>query len=1689
MTKPRQEFLGSINLLDKALTGTIDLSSARVTNGADPINNKDLTTKEWVLSHIPASNLGAVLSSGNTADGYNIDLQNVSKVINSPDPVNSQDLVTLNYFTTHTGGVPTLSNVLATGNSTGTHNISVVDGYKVVFGNNGLGVDSYISGAVGGDFPGTVNLYANNSTIKIAPIVNPALPDASGQISITTSSYSTLTGGGKESLFYVQPAFYIPGITVDTWGSPGGLGYNGIGGGLGWSLGDGYADFLGGSIGFSGGDHYTNGTYSVKDGYGATWQTVAAGGTYSGQYWDGWHAFGGAIEMFPLHRDPASTQHVTIGFGSLLYAKTVSGNAYSSPKVTPVINELFWKRQDDTVEQITGMNYATQTWVDGYFASWGLPQVLNINSSSGGYSIDLGNNSRVINALDPVNNQDYTTKVWVTNLVDGYFAGWGLSQVLAAGNSSGSYGIDLNNTNKIINAADPTSPQDYATKNYVDGYFSSWGLPDVLGVNQNTSGHDIAMTTTDKLQFTNGYLQDNGSINIVADTGIDLNLYAPQNIIAGANNSITGAYHSVISGGAGNTISYSLADGYNVITGGKLVNINNSSYSSITGGSYATINNSSYCLFGVADGYSYIQNGTKTAVIVGGTGTTAITNTSVLVVGVTDGGNVIDSVSNSFIGSIDSGVTVQGSSNHVFVGTTHNGSNINAATDVFIGSTTNTDITTVNNSFVATGNASSLTNTDHIFIGAVDNATVTGGSHLFVGAGSSPTFNTSTTYTGIGIVGSSTTITSTSNSFIGHSSNTFPSNLNTVFIGSSVNNSTSIQNISYSAIGSAYVNGDIKSSSNIFAGNISYGGGVVLSNNTFAGCLTNGAYVKNIPDSSIVLGINGSYIAKGLKLQDSNTLIRWKLDETSGPWYNSGTSGSLDLNTIGGTVGTGVGVEGNTLLGNAISITPGNGAVYTGDTSVQPTGSALTVSAWVKLNSYTSGGMFVCKKYDIASAGWSAPYATIYLGLTGALDGTWLTGVTVGGTLTQPTISSTIPLGTWTLVSITFDGTNLRTYLNGSLVDTTAVTGGPGALDYGNNGPWSLGDYIASSALGGQILDGLVDDVRIEGVVRSASYLLGLYNSQSPYAQGCFIGTGSTAQIYNSDRAFIGTAVSSYINESSYSAMVSAANSAFMYDSDYAFMGAVSNGSNISSSDNAAIIASTNGSYISNSQGAFIGTANYGTNVNGSANAAIVAGSNGANILNSANAFMGTPDHSAYITASPHGVMVSPNNSSYLDTSPLSFIGTASSASYISGSSSAFMGAVDNGAHIINSSFASILSGNGGAVVITGSAGSSMINTTNGCYIDTSPRSTIINGDYTSYILNSTGSFLGGVTNGCYVSGGTYSAVVSGSNSHVITSNYSSITSGINHIIDTSSDAFIGGGDTNQITSVSDYAAIVSGRFGTITASANAFIGSGSQNTILTSSGNSAILGGSSNTITSSTEAAIASGNSCSITSAQLSFIGGGATNSISNSTQSFIGNGYGNNISATGGEFNAIVGGQVGSITAGSSSTIIGGYNNRIDNSYCVISGKDGYARMYGQEVRANGYFSSQGDAQKSEIIVKGTAAAGVAFDLYTTTTTEIVFEDGKTYDISVKIVAVDITDGTKRARWSYDVLAHQTAGTITIDDSTLISSVTTGTDWAVTISNGGGSLFRIRLDASADATRDRRAMATIEWREIRAV
>jgi methionine-rich copper-binding protein CopC len=178
------------------------------------------------------------------------------------------------------------------------------------------------------------------------------------------------------------------------------------------------------------------------------------------------------------------------------------------------------------------------------------------------------------------------------------------------------------------------------------------------------------------------------------------------------------------------------------------------------------------------------------------------------------------------------------------------------------------------------------------------------------------------------------------------------------------------------------------------------------------------------------------------------------------------SSGTTLTDTSGnhnnGTISNGTWVNG--LFGDkALSFNGQNTWVtIPNSSSLNPTG-ALTMEAWVNPASLNGAAAAIAKEmtggltYGLYAAndGGSPPQATI----------------DASGTSSQVASSADLPVGTWSHIAATYDGTILKLYVNGNIVSSLGVEGllstSSGVLRIGGDSIW------------GEFFNGLMDDVRI----------------------------------------------------------------------------------------------------------------------------------------------------------------------------------------------------------------------------------------------------------------------------------------------------------------------------------------------------------------------------------------------------------------------------------------------------------------------------------------------------------------------------------------------------------------------------------------------------------------------------------
>jgi len=249
----------------------------------------------------------------------------------------------------------------------------------------------------------------------------------------------------------------------------------------------------------------------------------------------------------------------------------------------------------------------------------------------------------------------------------------------------------------------------------------------------------------------------------------------------------------------------------------------------------------------------------------------------------------------------------------------------------------------------------------------------------------------------------------------------------------------------------------------------------------------------------------------------SNAILRWTLAENAGvgliSFLNTGTySGHPMAIKATGDLAVTTGHRG--VLGRCCRF---NGArttqrshIATADPSTTPTVSdqCLTMSCWVimrQLNATATCVVFGKDRNTSTTNAHSADTLALQISTTGALRVVCTTGTAGSGTQTITAATSLLKENVPYLIAATYDGVNMRGYVNGDCVLNTAKTGN---LDWGTDnsnkgGPWYVGGpRTTNAAQDNQMFDGTVEECVVETAVVSEMQLRARYfRGMALYAQ------------------------------------------------------------------------------------------------------------------------------------------------------------------------------------------------------------------------------------------------------------------------------------------------------------------------------------------------------------------------------------------------------------------------------------------------------------------------------------------------------------------------------------------------------------------------------------------------------------
>ena len=217
-------------------------------------------------------------------------------------------------------------------------------------------------------------------------------------------------------------------------------------------------------------------------------------------------------------------------------------------------------------------------------------------------------------------------------------------------------------------------------------------------------------------------------------------------------------------------------------------------------------------------------------------------------------------------------------------------------------------------------------------------------------------------------------------------------------------------------------------------------------------------------------------------IQSASVLVsQWKLDEGTGTTTSDAVAGGTATLQSGATWTTGK---------SSAAVNMDGVDDYISLPRLDVTGSAITLSAWLKNSSFPTGveQRFVSKASDSSQ---DRTYWMLGQTTAGGQNRLQFRLKAGGSTATLTASTGTLPLNTWYHAAATYDGSTMRLYLNGAEVGSVAESG---LISRGRNVPVNLG----RSPEGSNYLRGAIDDVRIYSSALTAAEVAALAGVAAP---------------------------------------------------------------------------------------------------------------------------------------------------------------------------------------------------------------------------------------------------------------------------------------------------------------------------------------------------------------------------------------------------------------------------------------------------------------------------------------------------------------------------------------------------------------------------------------------------------------
>jgi len=212
---------------------------------------------------------------------------------------------------------------------------------------------------------------------------------------------------------------------------------------------------------------------------------------------------------------------------------------------------------------------------------------------------------------------------------------------------------------------------------------------------------------------------------------------------------------------------------------------------------------------------------------------------------------------------------------------------------------------------------------------------------------------------------------------------------------------------------------------------------------------------------------------------DSNYLGVWHFPNGTTLSVNDSTSNSNNGTNNGATATTGK-IDGGINFYSANS-------QYVNDGTINLSGSAITIEGWVNATAFQSSYPYISMIAGEETAG-AGGSAFLRFGDASLADNTEQFVLNIGGGQVKLNGAVSFSTSTWYFVVGTYDGSNMRLYVNGTQDTSQAQTGSFTA---------DTTFYVSNSTQGARYFDGSMDEVRVSNSARSAAWIQTEYNNQS----------------------------------------------------------------------------------------------------------------------------------------------------------------------------------------------------------------------------------------------------------------------------------------------------------------------------------------------------------------------------------------------------------------------------------------------------------------------------------------------------------------------------------------------------------------------------------------------------------------